>query len=332
TGIYNRLVYAVKSADSRVVRALLKFRIKEIFSYFHWKFLLMLLAGIFSAVLFFTKVVPLQIYMYTDPELIYGLFFGLILGSIYILVKEVESNERNRKNLLVLVAGTLFGFWVVTLVPTDSPENFFYVFGSGMIAFCAMILPGISGSYLLLILGKYDYVLTRLSLLGEQTGTALIELAPLFLGGIVGLMLFSRLLTWLLQNYYALTLMVLIGFLIGSLYVIWPYQERTFQEYVRSVELYDPGSEIVRQLENQPADTNRSEYLKLGSIVTTEEDSRQVPKVEVIRISRNLIQSKPFIPLVAEPDREMEYELWWGIFGMAAGMVLVGGIERLRKK
>lgn len=332
TGIYNRLVYAVKSADSRALRALLTFRVSEIFTYLHWKFLLILLAGIFGAVLFFTKVVPLQIYMYTDPELIYGLFFGLIAGSVFILMKEVGSDDRNWKSLLALVAGTLIGFWVVTLVPTDTPESFFFVFGSGMIAFCAMILPGISGSYFLLILGKYDYVLSQFARLGDQTGTALLALLPLFLGGAAGLILFSRLLTWLLQNYYALTLMLLIGFLIGSLYVIWPYQVRTFQEHVRSVELYDPGSEIVQQLEEQPSDTNRPEYLKLGSEVKTREGPHEVAKVEVMRISRKLIQSRPFIPLIAEPDPNVEYDLWWGITGMLIGMALVGGIDLLREK
>lgn len=331
TGIYNRLVYAVKSADSRVLRSLSRFRIKEVFHFLHWKFILILLTGIFSAVLFFTKVIPLQIYMHTDPELIYGLFFGLIVGSVFILIKEVDEKDRHWKNYMALAAGTLIGFWVVTLVPTNTPESFIYVFGSGMIAFCAMILPGISGSYFLLILGKYDYVLAQFSLLGDQTGAALIALIPLFLGGAVGLVLFSRVLTWLLQHRYALTLMILIGFLIGSLYVIWPYQERIFQEHVRSVELHDPDSETVRQLRAQPDDTHQPEYMKLGDLVETGGEAGEA-QIEVMRISRKLVQSYPFIPVIYEPDPDMEYDLWWGIFGMLAGLAMVKGIDILREK
>ncbi|MEX2601188.1 MAG: DUF368 domain-containing protein, partial [Balneolaceae bacterium] len=117
TGIYDRVIYAVKSVDGEMVRSLLTFNPGRLFQAFHWKFLLLLLTGIFSAVLFFTKAVPLQVYMHTEPELIYGLFFGLIAGSILLLLKEVEPSGRNRKSITGLFLGIATGFWVVTLVP-----------------------------------------------------------------------------------------------------------------------------------------------------------------------------------------------------------------------
>jgi putative membrane protein len=265
TGIYDRLINAVRSVDRKVISSVFRLRIRELFENLHWRFIIILFSGIVVAVFFFTRVVPLQIYMHTRPELIYGLFFGLILGSVLVLLKEVRPGEKGIKTVMALVAGTLFGFWVVTLVPTDTPETFTFVFMSGLFAFSAMILPGISGSYVLLILGKYDYVLTQLSTLGNDgTVEAALALLPLFLGGAAGLALFSRILSWLLRTYHAITLMVLIGFLIGSLYVIWPYQEREFREDVIQVEEYSITDPYVQDLIENPPDRRLPLYTRLG--------------------------------------------------------------------
>ncbi|MDX1673144.1 MAG: DUF368 domain-containing protein, partial [Balneolaceae bacterium] len=195
-GIYSRLVHAIKSFDSRFVKKVLTLKWSDAVRLVHWKFLLPLLSGILGAVLFFTKVVPLQVYMFTDPELIYGLFFGLIVGSIVILVKVID--HFGWAHALFLAGGALIGFWVVTLVPTDTSESSLFVFLSGAIAICAMILPGISGSYILLILGKYDYILTQIGKMGTaDTIEGLLILIPFLLGAVFGLAVFSRLLSWL---------------------------------------------------------------------------------------------------------------------------------------
>ncbi|MDX1617852.1 MAG: DUF368 domain-containing protein, partial [Balneolaceae bacterium] len=141
-GIYTRLINAIKSADMRFVGRFFSLRFREAFERLHWRFLLLLLSGIFLAIFFFTRIVPLQLYMFTRPELIYGLFFGLILGSIGILIQAVPSFDW--KHGLFVLLGTLIGFWVVTLVPTSTPETKLFIFLSGSIAICAMILPGIS--------------------------------------------------------------------------------------------------------------------------------------------------------------------------------------------
>lgn len=326
-GIYERLLRAIKSVDSRAIGHLLKFRFKKIFEVLHWKFILTVLGGIFTAVIFFTKIVPLQVFMYSDPELIYGLFFGLILGSIYILYKALDDHRW--LHLLFLAAGILAGYWIVTLVPTDTPENPWFIFLSGSVAITAMIMPGISGSYILLILRKYSYILSNIGQLGtESTLDALLVLIPFGLGALAGLALFSRLLSWLLDTYYSPTLLVLIGFLVGSLYVIWPYQERTYKTFEQVERTVPVDSELVRELKENPPDTNQPEYHKLGDTTTR----NGVEYVEYVKVKNKLISSVPYLPYLSEketpdlPDRRF----WEGIIGMFVGIALVGALERIR--
>lgn len=124
--IYERLLNAIKSVDVKFVKSLFRFNLKEAFGELHWLFLVALFTGIFSAAVFFTKVVPLQIYMFTHPEIVYGLFFGLIVGSIYILIKE-QSQFRWQEGVFLL-AGLGIGLWIVNLVPTDTPDHPAFVF------------------------------------------------------------------------------------------------------------------------------------------------------------------------------------------------------------
>ncbi len=327
TGIYDRLIGAIRSFDTTSITHALKFNVKKLFEYIHWRFLLLLLSGIFLAVLFFTRIVPLQIYMFTHPELIYGLFFGLIVGSIVLLIFEIDPNERTKKILLPLVAGTLIGFWVVTLVPTDTSESFLFVFLSGAIAITAMILPGISGSYLLLILRKYDYILSQLGALGgSETIDAFLNLLPFGLGAIAGLMIFSRILSWLLKNYNTITIAVLIGFLIGSLYVIWPFQEREYQTVIKETEQFNVNSEVVQEIMNRNGVPNLPEYQRLAESA----DPSSNGEVTVESIERKMIKSQPFMPGISAQD-ESEVNLYEGTGGMGIGLILIFAISYLRK-
>jgi putative membrane protein len=327
TGIYDRLISAIRSFDTKSISYALRFKAAKLFEYIHWKFLLLLLSGIFMAVLFFTRIVPLQIYMFTHPELIYGLFFGLIVGSIVLLIFEIEPQERTKKIVLPLIAGALIGFWIVTLVPTDTSESFFFVFLSGVIAITAMILPGISGSYLLLILRKYDYILSQLGALGgSETIDAFLNLLPFGLGAVAGLMIFSRILSWLLKNYHTVTIAVLIGFLIGSLYVIWPFQEREYQTIIKETEQADVTSDLVQELSERKQEPNLPEYqrLKTGTELPIEGE------VTVETIERKMIKSEPFVPGISDQDTQ-EVNLYEGVGGMGMGVILIFVITYLRK-
>lgn len=320
--IYERLLNAIKSADTVFIKNLLTFKWRVAFTQLHVFFLGTLFFGIFSAAAFFTKVVPLQIYMFTHPEIVYGLFFGLILGSIYILIKTLDGF--GLKETVSLVLGVAFGLWIVSLVPTDTPDHPAFVFLTGMIAISAMILPGISGSYLLLIMRKYDFLLSNISMIGgEDTLTAIINILPFTLGSIVGIALFSRFLSWLLGKYHAQTISVLIGFLIGSLFVIWPFQHRDFVEKVGDVETVSISSERVQNLQ-QGIDENLPEFEKLGDQVSES-------TIEIKTIKKKLIKSTPYIPGSIGSTGEETPNVWGGIAGMIIGIVLVGGLDQLRK-
>lgn len=227
TGIYTELLDAIKSFDLQAVRDLLRLRFAAVFARVEWKFLAVLLSGIFTAVIFFTRVVKLPVLMRTDPAAVYGLFFGLIVGSIWFVAKDIGKFDLRAVAFTGL--GTIVGYWVVNLVPTETPENAFFIFFSGAVAICAMVLPGISGSFILLILRKYEFILGQIALLGTaDTLSAVGILIPFGLGILTGITLFTRFLSWLLHHYTKQTMAVLVGFMIGSLWVIWPWQNRTY--------------------------------------------------------------------------------------------------------
>jgi putative membrane protein len=330
-GIYERLLNAIKSVNGNFIKLFFSLKWKDAFKEVHFFFLLVLFAGIFSALAFFTKVVPLQIYMFTHPEIVYGLFFGLIVGSIYILIKALE--RFTKVELLMLFVGIAFGIWIVSLVPADTPEHPAFVFLSGSIAICAMILPGISGSYLLLIMRKYDYLLSQIGKIGGlETVDGLLGLLPFMLGAIVGLAIFSRFLSWLLSKYHPQTIAVLIGFLIGSLYVIWPYQHREFVEQVRETEVVYLTDPKAQELMEDPQSTNLPEYQRLGEISNAESTFDEMKQVEIETVKNKLIKSEPYIPGWLGSKADDNPNVWGGVIGILIGMIMVGGLDRLRDK
>lgn len=329
-GIYTRLINAIRSFDARFLKRLFTLKVRAALYEVHWKFLFLLLSGMICAVFFFTKVVPLQVYMFTDPELIYGLFFGLIVGSIVVLAKAIDGF--NWVHGLTIVLGTGIGYWVVTLVPTATSESPLFIFVAGSIAICAMILPGISGSYILLILRKYDFILSEIGKLGtSETVSGLITLLPFIAGAIVGLALFSRILSWLLSRYEAKTLALLIGFLIGSLYVIWPYQERTYREIITKEEVIGFMSPKAQELREHPPDKLQPEFQRLGEVVNPAAETDEYKRIELLTIKQKLIKSDPYVPYITvEGPRTAHFGQ--GIWGIVIGLVMVVGLDYLRVK
>jgi putative membrane protein len=161
------------------------------------------------------------------PVPTWSLFFGLILGSILFVGGKVE---RWNRAALFLVIGTVGAYLIVGMIPRSTPETWWFVFISGMIAICAMILPGISGSFILLILGKYLYVTGALkNPFAEGQMTILVIFG---LGAMVGITLFSRVLGFLLKRYSDATIALLTGFMIGAMRKIWPWQEVLREEVI----------------------------------------------------------------------------------------------------
>jgi putative membrane protein len=219
-GIYAELIAAIKSFDSSWLLAILRLDFKTVVSKPHFAFIIPLGTGLFCALLFFTRIVHLPVLLLEYPEQIYGLFFGLIVGSIVVLVSDMKNLKI--RDYLMLLTGVIIGLIVFNLVPTQTPETSWFVFISGALAICAMILPGISGSFILLILNKYAYIFNAIGYFKFSI------LFPFGLGAIAGLLIFSRVLSYLLSKYYQKTILFIGGLLIASLYVIWPFQERVY--------------------------------------------------------------------------------------------------------
>ena len=226
-GIYERLLSAVRSFDIVLLTLLLRGEPRAAARHADLGFLVALGLGIGSALLFFTRIVPLPRLIHTDPVPVFSLFFGLVSASIVTLLRHLDGF--NSRHAGLLVAGAALGFIIVNLVPMETPETLPFVALSGALAVMAMILPGVSGSFVLLMLRKYGYVFDAI---GKFDLSVLIPFAG---GAALGLALFSRLLVWLLGRFRTAMLATIIGVLIGSLWMIWPFQERAY-EIVRGKE------------------------------------------------------------------------------------------------
>lgn len=213
-GIYDQLLDAIKSFNLTLLRLLGQFKIKEAFAQIPWRFLIPLGLGLGTAIISMARL--MQYLLENQPVFLFSFFFGLILASIIAVGSHVPWVP---STLVALVIGTIGAYIIVGLVPLNMPNDPLTLFLSSTVAIMAMILPGISGSFILLILGQYAYVLNAVSNLD------IITLIPVALGAAVGLLGFARVLSWLLGRYHDVTVAVLVGFLIGSLRKIWPWKE-----------------------------------------------------------------------------------------------------------
>lgn len=212
-GIYEDLLNAIKSFDVELLKLLGKLKIQEALNHVPWKFLVTLLLGIGVAILSLAHAVSWL--LEHQPVYLFALFFGLILASIVAIGATLTWNP---PTIGMLIVGTVVAYIIVGLVPLDMPHDPLTIFFSGMVAITAMILPGISGSFMLLILNQYDYIL------GAVKELNILALIPLGIGMAVGITGFSRVLSWLLKRYHQATVAVLVGFMIGSLRRIWPWK------------------------------------------------------------------------------------------------------------
>jgi putative membrane protein len=212
-GVYEDLLAGIKSINLEFIKLLLQFKFKEAFSQVPWKFLLTLGLGVFSALLLLANIIGWLL----DNHAVYlfSFFFGLVLASIIAIGARVQWALRT---VGTVIAGTLIALFIVTRIPVDMPHDPLTLFLSSTVSTCAMILPGISGSFILLILGQYAYVIDAVR------NMDILTLLPVALGSVVGLLSFARLLSWLLNRYEQATIAALVGFMIGSLYKIWPWK------------------------------------------------------------------------------------------------------------
>ena len=221
TGIYDQLVGSIASINAEAFRLLLQGRFKAFWRHINGGFLLSLIAGIGLSVI--TLAGLMQMLLTTYPIQTWAFFFGLIVASSIFILRGISG--WHLREYLMVILGVLLGATVCTLSPTQTPDGLWFIFLSGAIAICAMILPGISGSFILLILGKYQYMMGCISDLVSGTDVArnLMVLGVFAVGALVGIIGFSKLLHWLLARWNKEVLIVMAGFIIGSLVKIWPW-------------------------------------------------------------------------------------------------------------
>jgi len=215
TGIYERLIYALKSFNTKAVGFLLKGKFKDFAQYTDLGFLSALGAGVAVSILSLAKLLE---YLFANyPVLLWAFFFGLILASVYYVGKQVQN--WNTATIVSLIIGTVIAIGISLLSPAQENTNFWYVFICGIVAICSMILPGLSGSFILIIMGNYLLVLRAIG--NFEFGI----LIPLGLGVVVGLVVFSNLLSYVFQKFPDVTIALLTGFILGSLNILWPWKE-----------------------------------------------------------------------------------------------------------
>lgn len=215
SGIYDELLNSIKSIDAEAVKLLLRFRLVDFWKKINGNFLITLFAGIITSLLSLAKLMTHL--LQTQPILIWSFFFGLILVSAPLVLREIKQWTAGA--VVSFIIGVVVAYYITVVTPTESPNNLFFIFFSGALAICAMILPGISGAFILLLIGKYQYMITALIEFN-------IPIVLVFISGcLIGIISFSRLLSWVLNKYHSIAVAVLAGFMIGSLNKVWPWRE-----------------------------------------------------------------------------------------------------------
>lgn len=215
TGVYEKLIFSLKSINLESLKLLFGLKLKEFWKQINGTFLLLLFGGILISVFSLSKILKWILVNY--PVLIWSFFLGLIIASAILVLKRIKDWDWTK--IFSIVVGVVAMYLITRFSPAETTDAYWFVFISGAIAICAMILPGISGAFILLILGKYQFILTAVSDFN-------IPVLLIFgLGIIAGLLSFSRFLSLLLSRYYDHTIAVLSGFIIGSVNKIWPWKE-----------------------------------------------------------------------------------------------------------
>jgi putative membrane protein len=213
-GIYEDLIHAIKSFDTAFLRLVFRGRLVQAIGAVQITFLVPLGIGILTAI--FTLARGLSYLLVHHPVAIWSFFFGLVLASALLVGKRIH--RWSSPTVACLVVAALGAYFLVGLVPVHTPETLPFIFLCGAIAICAMILPGISGSFILVLLGKYQFILDAVGQLD------LLILAVFAAGTATGIILFVRILNWLLKYHHEITMAALTGLMLGSLRKVWPWK------------------------------------------------------------------------------------------------------------
>lgn len=244
TGIYTELLDSIKSVDAQALKLLFGLKFTDFWKKVNGNFLLPLFLGILTSLLSLAKLIK---YLLENEAIsLWSFFFGLIIISSILVLREIK--KWNLGVIASVLAGIGIAYWVTVASPAETTEAYWFIFLAGCIAICAMILPGISGAFILLILGKYEFIIHAI------TERDLLVIAIFALGCLVGLLSFARAVSWMLRNYHDLAVAVLSGFMIGSLNKVWPWK------IVTSYRMNNEGNQIPAITEN----VLPGEYLRIN--------------------------------------------------------------------
>lgn len=265
-GFYEEFIYSFQKLNAKAFKLLLSGRFKSFYTYVNGRFLSLLFFG--EIISYFTVSRIFDVFIKIAPVLVWALFFGMILGSVYYISKSFE--DWTRRNILFCTIGTLIGIGTSLLSPAGDNDNLFFVFFCGIVSISGMTLPGLSGSFILILLGNYVLLLVDsintffetmvMSIAGDFSWWndafhlhMLTVLGVFLLGSVVGLVSFSHLLGWTFKHYRSETNATIIGFITGSLGVVWPWKKEVFK--------LNTAGDLVRDMNNNPILENYTRYL-----------------------------------------------------------------------
>lgn len=258
TGIFERIINALKSLDIHAIKLLFKGRIKELFIYTDFYFLLAVFAGMIISVLSLARLFE---YLFANyPVFIWSYFFGLILASVYFVGKTIEKWKYSV--IISFVIGTAIAVVLSFLNPAVQNDSFLYLVICGVVAICSMILPGLSGSFVLVLMGNYELVMIH-----AVNDLNLSIIIPVGIGAVGGLIAFSHFLSWILKKFKDQTIAILTGFILGSLSIIWPWKNAIYRTNEMGEFILRKGEKIVQGYEMYIPNSLNTEIIIAISII-----------------------------------------------------------------
>jgi len=237
TGIFERLINALKSFDASAIKLLFKGKINELIKHIDFYFLVAVFTGMLISIFSLARIFE---YLFANyPVYIWAYFFGLILASVYFVGKTIEKWRLSV--VITFIIGTAIAVILSFLNPAVQNDSFFYLIICGVVAICSMILPGLSGSFILVLMGNYELVMIH-----AINDFNLKIIIPVGIGAVVGLIAFSHFLSWILKKYKDQTIAILTGFILGSLSVIWPWKNAIYRTNEFGEFILKKGEKIVQ--------------------------------------------------------------------------------------
>ncbi|WP_203258824.1 DUF368 domain-containing protein [Hyunsoonleella ulvae] len=280
-GFYQEFIYSLKKVNGKAFKLLINGRFKSFFNYINGRFLGLLFLGMIISYFSISKILD---YLILHYELyVWSVFFGMIIGSIYYINK--DFNDWNNKTILSICLGIAIGLGISFLNPAKENDNLLFVFFCGIISVSGMTLPGFSGSFILILLGNYVLLLIdsvnalydtisdtfsgNFDFIYNETRIRMLKVLAVFtLGSVTGLVTFSHVLSYILKHYKSITTASIIGFIIGSLGVVWPWKKTIYKYLDNGALMLDSrGEKIIENYKRYIPELTTETYIAIGFIL-----------------------------------------------------------------